>query len=68
MLPELQFTSEEFSIQPILKAQRNYSLIKWKRNQRVISLEIQVGITNQINKWANTNPRNTSGGIRCQLA
>ena len=31
--------------------------IKWPRYRRVISLEIQVGITSQINKWANTDPR-----------
>jgi hypothetical protein len=29
----------------------------WPRYRRVISLEIQVGITSQINKWANTDPR-----------
>jgi hypothetical protein len=29
----------------------------WLRYQRVISLKIQVGNTNQINKWPNTNPR-----------
>jgi hypothetical protein len=28
--------------------------IKWLRYQRVISLKIQVGNTNQRNKWANT--------------
>jgi hypothetical protein len=31
--------------------------MKWLRYQRVISLNIQVGNTNQINKWANTDPR-----------
>jgi hypothetical protein len=31
--------------------------MKWPRYRRVISLEIQVGITSQINKWANTDPR-----------
>jgi hypothetical protein len=31
--------------------------MKWPRYQRIISLEIQVGITSQINKWANTDPR-----------
>ena len=31
--------------------------MKWLRYQRVISLKIQVGITNQRNKWANTDPR-----------
>jgi hypothetical protein len=31
--------------------------MKWLRYQRVISLKIQVGNTNQRNKWANTNPR-----------
>ena len=33
------------------------TLIKWLRYQRVISLKIQVGNTNQRNKWANTDPR-----------
>jgi hypothetical protein len=32
-------------------------LMKWLRYQRVISLKIQVGNTNQRNKWANTDPR-----------
>jgi hypothetical protein len=31
--------------------------MKWIRYQRVISLKIQVGNTNQRNKWANTDPR-----------
>jgi hypothetical protein len=31
--------------------------MKWPRYRRVISLEIQVGIKSQINKWANTDPR-----------
>jgi hypothetical protein len=31
--------------------------MKWPRYRRVISLEIQVGITSQINKWAKTDPR-----------
>jgi hypothetical protein len=31
--------------------------MKWLRYQRVISLETQVGITSQINKWANMDPR-----------
>jgi hypothetical protein len=31
--------------------------MKWLRYQRVISLKIQVGITNQRNKWANTDIR-----------
>jgi hypothetical protein len=31
--------------------------LKWPRYRRVISLEIQVGITSQINKWANTDPQ-----------
>jgi hypothetical protein len=30
---------------------------KWLRYQRVISLKLQVGNTNQRNKWANTDPR-----------
>jgi hypothetical protein len=30
--------------------------MKWLRYQRVISLETQVGITSQMNKWANTDP------------
>jgi hypothetical protein len=30
---------------------------KWLRYQRVISLKIQEGNTNQRNKWANTDPR-----------
>jgi hypothetical protein len=32
-------------------------LMKWLRYQRVISLETQVGVTSQINKWANTDPQ-----------
>jgi hypothetical protein len=31
--------------------------LKWLRYQRVISLETQVGITNQRNIWANMDPR-----------
>jgi hypothetical protein len=31
--------------------------MKWLRYQRVISLKLQVGNTNQRNKWANTDPR-----------
>jgi hypothetical protein len=31
--------------------------MKWLRYQRVIGLKIQVGNTNQRNKWANTDPR-----------
>jgi hypothetical protein len=31
--------------------------MKWLRYQRVISLKIQVGNTNQRNKWANTDPQ-----------
>ena len=31
--------------------------MKWLRYQRVISLKIRVGITNQRNNWANTDPR-----------
>jgi hypothetical protein len=31
--------------------------MKWLIYQRVISLETQVGITSQRNKWANTDPR-----------
>jgi hypothetical protein len=30
---------------------------KWQRYHRVISLQTQVGITSQKNKWANTDPR-----------
>jgi hypothetical protein len=30
--------------------------VKWLRYQRVISLEMQGGITSQRNKWANTDP------------
>jgi hypothetical protein len=30
--------------------------MKWPRYRRIINLKIQVGITNQINKWANTDP------------
>jgi hypothetical protein len=30
---------------------------KWPRYRRVVSLKIEVGITSQINKWANTDPR-----------
>jgi hypothetical protein len=32
-------------------------IMKWPRYRRVVSLEIQVGITSQINKWAKTDPR-----------
>jgi hypothetical protein len=32
-------------------------MMKWSRYQRVISLETQVGITSQRNKWANTDPQ-----------
>jgi hypothetical protein len=39
--------------------------MKWLRYQRVISLKIQVGNTNQRNKWSNTDPGYTGGGIRC---
>jgi hypothetical protein len=35
----------------------NWLLMKWLRYQRVISLKIQVGNTNQRNKWANRDPR-----------
>jgi hypothetical protein len=31
--------------------------VKWPRYQIVISLETHVGITSQIDKWANTDPR-----------
>jgi hypothetical protein len=31
--------------------------MKWLRYQRVISLETHVGVTSQIIKWANTDPR-----------
>jgi hypothetical protein len=31
--------------------------MKWLRYQRVISLKIQVGNTDQRNKWDNTDPR-----------
>jgi hypothetical protein len=31
--------------------------MKWPRYRRVISLEIQLEITSQINNWANTDPR-----------
>jgi hypothetical protein len=31
--------------------------LKWLRYQRVISLETQVGVTSQINKWANMDPQ-----------
>ena len=40
--------------------------MKWRRYRRVISLEIQVGITSQITKWLTRTPGNTGGGIRCQ--
>jgi hypothetical protein len=36
---------------------QNISYQKMLRYRRVISLEKQVGITSQINKWANTYPR-----------
>jgi hypothetical protein len=32
-------------------------LDEWLRYQQVISLETQVGITSQRNKWANTDPQ-----------
>jgi hypothetical protein len=35
----------------------SFMVLKWPRYRRVISLEIQVGITSQINKRANTDPR-----------
>jgi hypothetical protein len=35
----------------------NSIYMKWLRYQRVISLKIQVGNTNQRNKWANMDPR-----------
>jgi hypothetical protein len=31
--------------------------MKWPRYRKGISLEIQVGITSQINKWTNMDPR-----------
>jgi hypothetical protein len=31
-------------------------IMKWPRYRTVISLEIEIGITSQINKWANTDP------------
>jgi hypothetical protein len=31
--------------------------LRWLRYQRVISLEIQIGITSERNKWANTDPQ-----------
>jgi hypothetical protein len=34
-----------------------YNDKRWLRYQRVISLETQVGVTSQINRWANTAPR-----------
>jgi hypothetical protein len=40
-----------------LKIPVKYRFMKWLRYQRVISLETQVGITSQRNKWANTDPR-----------
>jgi hypothetical protein len=39
--------------------------MKCQRYQRVIDLDTQVGITSQRNKWANTDPGYTGGGIRC---
>jgi hypothetical protein len=38
---------------------------KWLRYQRVTSLKTQLGVTSQINKWANTDPGPAGGGIRC---
>jgi hypothetical protein len=35
----------------------NFVAMKWPRYRRVTSLEIQLGITSQINKCANTDPR-----------
>jgi hypothetical protein len=32
--------------------------MKWRRYQRVVSIEIQVGIASQINKWASMDPQN----------
>jgi hypothetical protein len=34
-----------------------FDMYEWLRYQRVISLETQVGVTSQINKLANTDPR-----------
>jgi hypothetical protein len=42
-----------------------YNEMILKRYQRVISLKTQIGITNQRNKWANTDTRYIGGGIRC---
>jgi hypothetical protein len=39
------------------KPLKDFDGIEWLRYQRVISLKIQVGNTNQRNKWANTDPR-----------
>jgi hypothetical protein len=33
------------------------TMVKWIRYQRVISIKIQVGNTNQTNKWANRDPQ-----------
>jgi hypothetical protein len=37
--------------------------LNWLRYQRVISLKIQVGNTNQRNKWANTDQRVSPGRV-----
>jgi hypothetical protein len=39
--------------------------MKWLRYQRMISLKKPVRNINQRNKWANTDPRISGGGIRC---
>jgi hypothetical protein len=40
------------------------SFVKWLRYQRVISLETQVEVKSQMNKWAH-GPGPAGDGIRC---
>jgi hypothetical protein len=42
-----------------------YSGLQWPRYQRLISLDTHLGITSQMNKWTNMDPRTYRGGIRC---
>jgi hypothetical protein len=56
---------KRFTANPCNLLEQNIrDIMKWLRYQRVINLEKQVGITSQRNKWANTDPGYTGGGIR----
>jgi hypothetical protein len=61
----LIYLNIELKIKPKVSFIFTRGFLKWTRCRRVICLEIQVGITNQRNKWADTDPGNTGGGIRC---